>query len=143
VRMLDSVTNPTASDVTVTMVVAATLPSSTSTHVVVAPGPSTPYAVTDGGAKPALAHVFGGAGAAVSPSAVHVVDGDPRLSYAWTVTIPPGQTISVMHFSAQRDVADRAGAAATADALSMLTDVNALAGLTNEERARIINFRVP
>src|SRR6185503_15625130 len=72
VRMVDSVTNPTASDVTITMLVTAALP-----------------------------HVFGGSGAAVSPSAVHVADGDSRLSYGWTVTIPAGQTISVMQFSEQ------------------------------------------
>ena len=143
VRMVDSVTNPTGADITVTMVVTATLPSSTSTHVVVAPGPSTPYAVTDGGGKPALAHVFGGDSALVSPSATHVATGDSSLSYRWTVTIPAGQTISVMHFSAQRDVADSAGATATAQALSALTVPDALTGLTNEERARIINFRVP
>jgi hypothetical protein len=143
VRMVDSVTNPTASDVTITMLVTATLPSSTSTHVVVAPAAASPYAVTDGGGRPALAHVFGGNGAAVSPSAVHVADGDSRLSYGWTVTIPAGQTISVMHFSEQHDVSDSAGAAAAAQALSALTVPDALAGLTNEERARIINFRVP
>jgi len=143
VRMVDSVTNPTASDVTITMLVAATLPSSTSTHVVVAPTAASLYAVTDGGGKPALAHVFGGNGAAVSPSAVHVADGDSRLSYGWTVTIPAGQTISVMHFSEQHDLTDSAGAAAAAQALSALTVPDALAGLTNEERARIINFRVP
>jgi hypothetical protein len=143
VRMVDSVTNPTASDITITMLVAATLPSSTSTHVVVAPAAASPYAVTDGGGKPALAHVFGGNGAAVSPSSVHVADGDSRLSYGWTVTIPAGQTISVMHFSEQHDVSDSAGAAAAAQALSALTVPDALAGLTNEERARIINFRVP
>jgi len=142
VRMIDSVTNPTAADITVTMVVTATLPSSTSTRVVVAPGPSTPYAVTDGGGKPALAHVFGD-GKSLLPSATHVAAGDSQLSYRWTVTIPAGQTISVMHFSAQRDVADSAGATAAAQALSALTVPDALAGLTNDERARIINFRVP
>ena len=144
VRMVDSVTNPTASDVTVTMLVTATLPSSTSTRVVVAPTAASLYAVTDGGGKPALAHVFGGNGAAaVSPSTVHVADGDSRLSYGWTVTIPAGQTISLMHFSEQHDLTDSAGATEAAKALSALTVPDALAGLTSEERARIINFRVP
>jgi len=143
VRMLDSVTNPSGRDITVTMVVTATLSSSTSTRVVVAPGPSTPYAVTDGGAKPDLAHVFGGDGALVSPSATHAATGDSQLSYRWTAMIRAGETISVMHFSAQRDAADSAGATATAQDLSLLNVPNALDGLTNEERARIINFRVP
>jgi hypothetical protein len=143
VRMVDSVTNPTAADIIVTMAVTATLSSSTSTRVVVAPAPSAPYAVTDGGGRPALAHVFGGGGALVSPSATHVASGDSQLSYRWTVTIPAGQTISVMHFSAQRDATDSAGAIAIAHALSTLDVSDALAGLTNEELARIINFRVP
>jgi len=143
VRFLDSVTNPGASALTITMDVHATVASATSTHVAVAPGPATPYAVTDGGGRPSLAHVFGGDAAPIAPSATHVVEGNSDVSYRWTVTIPAGQTISVMHFSAQRDAADRAGAIAAAQALSALTAPDALAGLTAEERARIINFRVP
>jgi carboxypeptidase family protein len=142
VRFLDSVTNPTASEMTIVVEVAATLTSSTATHVVVAPGPTTPYAVTDGGAKPSVAHVFGD-GVALSPSDVHLANGDAHVSYRWRVTIPAGQTVSLMHFSAQRGAGDQAGAVDAATALSALRLADALTGLTAEERAAIINFRVP
>jgi len=145
-RFVDSLTNPTTNALTVDVEVNADLTTGSAARVVVAPSSSSFYAVTDrtdGAATPVLAHVFGGSGARATPSATHFVTGDAHLSYRWTVMIAAGETVSLMHFAVQRDRADQSGAVAAAQALSGLTDPNALVGLSAAERARIINFNVP
>ena len=47
-----------------------------------------------------------------------------------------------MHFVLQRNPTDTAGAAAQAQALVDLTDPNALAGMTAEEKLRVVNFKL-
>ena len=151
-RYVDALTNRTAAAVTVDVEVAADLASADGTRVVAAPQANTFYAVTDNGGapdqpvQPVLAHVFGGAGAnvaSVAPSATHFAAGDGHISYRWTLTIPAGSTVSLMHFAVQRDATDQSGALAAAQALGALADADALAGLSPEERARIVNFVVP
>ena len=113
---------------------------------VAAPGANTFYAVTDAGGaagQPVLAHVFGGAAASVAPGATHFAAGDGHSSYRWTLTIPSGSTVSLLHFAVQREATDQTGALAAAQALSALADADALTGLSSDERARIVNFVVP
>jgi len=63
----------------------------------------------------------------------------------WTsLTVPPGETVILMQFLAQRaNDGDPAPVITQARALADLTDPDALAGLTPEERAAIVNFLVP
>jgi protocatechuate 3,4-dioxygenase beta subunit len=108
------------------------------------------YAVTrfnDNCCFPNLAHVFGGPGARL-PAADAKVYNDSgtnqqsRSEYHWNVTVPPGQTVILMHFSAQHDPADTAGTRAQAEALASLSDPKALQGMTDEEKAQVVNFRI-
>ena len=64
-----------------------------------------------------------------------------RLDMAWSgVTIPPGQTVILMHFVAQET--GRIAAQAAAERLVQLPP-EALVGLSAEERQAIVNFAVP
>jgi hypothetical protein len=57
--------------------------------------------------------------------------------------VPAGGSVSFMHFALQRLPDDGAGAQTSAEALSSLTDPNALTGLTASEKAQIRNFIIP
>ncbi len=59
----------------------------------------------------------------------------------WQVTVPAGQTRSLMHFLVQAEP----GSAALSDlsGLTLLVDAHALEGLSADERASIVNFVVP
>ena len=106
------------------------------------------YAVTEFRDKccyPALAHVFAGPNARVPMRDVKVwnIDDDEAWSnYHWKVTVQPGQTVALMHFTAQRAGTDTAGAQAQAEALAALSDPRALEGMSAEERAQVVNFRI-
>jgi hypothetical protein len=65
------------------------------------------------------------------------------FTYKWTVTVPPNQTVILMHFLVQRAPGDITGATSQAQALVNLTDPNALIGMTAQEKAEVINFNVP
>jgi len=56
------------------------------------------------------------------------------------VTIQPKQRLAFMHFELQRNPDDSAGAQAAAQALSTLSDPNALTGLSAAEKTMIVNF---
>ena len=142
-RFLDSFTNPGTADQTVTVTIATYLNYGTSTRIPVEPTAMSPLVVADSvepGPLAPLAHVFGGPGGVALPE-IHAVTGDPSLTARWTITIPAGATVSLLHFTLQAPTAD----AANAQAQSLVGFTNALAlfGLTGEERARVINFQVP
>jgi hypothetical protein len=152
-RYLDTVTNPSAVPVTVNVQIEGTLGGVV--HLVVDPATTgNTYAVTLADAttvpllgsnpaiRPALAHVFGGPGGLVSVSAVHIQQFFGPTFYRWTVTIPAGESVTLMHFAVQREPSDTAGATAQAQALVNLSDPNALAGMTAEEKARVVNFKL-
>jgi hypothetical protein len=94
------------------------------------------------GGVPSTAFVFDGAGAATRTGTATYGSGfTTRLSNQWnSVTIQPGETITLMHFGAQQTT--RAAATASAERLSQLPP-EALAGLSAEEIAQIRNFVVP
>jgi hypothetical protein len=94
---------------------------------------------------PALGHVFGGPNARVAARDVQVWNEDndeSRSIYHWDVTVPPGQTVILMHFTAQRQPDDTAGARAQSEALVNLSDPHALQGMTEEEKAQVVNFQI-
>jgi hypothetical protein len=70
--------------------------------------------------------------------------GDMQVSYNWpAVTVPAGQSVTLMHFIVQRDPSDLIGVKSRAESLVNLTDPNALTGMSAADKAQVINFRIP
>jgi hypothetical protein len=96
-----------------------------------------------GSGRPAIAHIFAGSNATTAPSAVEFQPFVGISFYQYTVTVPAGGEVTLMHFSVQRTPGDLPGVREQAEELVNLTDPNALAGMTAAEKARVINFRIP
>jgi len=152
-RYLDTITNTSSLPVTVDVQVEGALggvvhtivdPSATGNTyaVTLADATTVPVSEESPATRPALGHVFGGPNAAVPVSAIHIQKFFAPTSYRWTVTIPAGASATLMHFVLQRNPTDTAGADAQARALVNLTDPNALAGMTAEEKLRVVNFKL-
>ncbi len=100
------------------------------------------YIVTDdadGSGTPAMVHVFAGPGAPVGVSEAVFSNSSVTnmFNYSFNITVPAyGRTI-VMHFASQN--ASRANALDSADKIYCLLG-STLAGLSQEEKADIINF---
>ena len=86
--------------------------------------------------------MFANANALVPVEAVTFQRVDGTSYYRWIVTIPAGESVTLMHFAVQRDPTDTAGAEAQAQGLVNLSDPNALAGMTAAEKLRVVNFRI-
>jgi hypothetical protein len=150
-RYLDMITNPTTAPVTIDVQVESALDGANS--VVVDPATTgNTYAVTLADAstgaglvatRPSLGHVFGSLGAAMPVNTVSFQRLTGTSYYRWTVTIAPGQSMTFMHFAFARDPNDLAGADTQGRALADLSDPNALIGMTADERARVVNFKLP
>ncbi len=100
------------------------------------------YIITDdedGTGTPSMVHVFSGSNAEVEPSETETYRSSSyfRMGYYFDVTIPAGERRIVMHFASQN--ASRTDASASAAALHCLQG-RALAGLTPEEQADVVNF---
>jgi hypothetical protein len=103
------------------------------------------YAVLDGSGfccKPALGFVFGGANAPVRATQFVLSSSNEEVFYTWNVTIPANQSVILMQFAVQRDMNDAAGAQAQAQGLADLSDPNALFGVSDADKAKIVNFVV-
>ncbi len=145
-RYVDTLTNTTGTSATVTV----TVRSAVAGPVDLLVGPAATggrYAILKPGTtatatRPLVGFVFAGAQAGASATGLQF----PRLigssGYQYRLTIPAGESVSVLHFLLQRDPTDVAGAQAQAEVLATLADPAALIGLTAAERARIINFAV-
>jgi hypothetical protein len=146
-RFLEVLTNPSATARTVRVRVQSELVSAASTRLVVAPTETAnTFAVTDNGdacCTGALGHVFGGTGAALNVDATDFATGRGTVSYGWTVTVPAGGTVALMHFAVQRGILDAEAARAQAEALADLSDPRALVGMSAADKARVMNFRIP
>jgi len=155
-RYLDTFTNTTAAPVTVEVLVDSMFGGAV--RQVVTPGATNNrYAITLGDrssqsdgegesgpvVRPLLVHVFGDGNGRVSADAAHFQFLDGNSYYRWTIAIPAGESVTVMHFAAQRAPADTAGAQAQAEGLMNLSDASALLGMTPSERALVVNFRIP
>lgn len=141
-RYLETFVNESADQIVVPVKITGNLGSDGSTQLIVAPSStSNLYAVTaDFGSDPALAHVFGGLGPVTLPQ--WTLSGD-NMSYQWTVTVPAGGKVSVLHFAVQTAPGDTTAAQAKAAALSNGTDPTMFNGLDAETRRSVINFVVP
>jgi hypothetical protein len=67
----------------------------------------------------------------------------PAMYYRYRVTVPAGQTIILMHFILQRDKGDGNGANSGEAAIINFSDTNALFGMTDDEKAKVVNFVIP
>jgi hypothetical protein len=151
-RYLETVSNPSTLPLTVTVQLVERLRGGL--HLLVDPAANAnTYAVMLAPASgassesgpviyPALANVLGGPSAPTSVSAVRVQQLIGPGFFEWRVTIPAGESVTLMHFAVQRSPDATAGAEAQAQALVNLTDPVALTGMTAEEKARVINFKI-
>ena len=104
------------------------------------------YAITDSTlcCYPAIGHVVAGPSAAAPVSAINMVTGNMNVSYEWNaVTVPAGQSVTLMYFIVQREPTDLTGVKTQAEALVNLTDPNALTGMSAADKAKVINFQIP
>jgi hypothetical protein len=146
-RYLEIVSNPATAPIPATLALGGTYGSSWQTRVVVAPASTgDTYSVTDANGNccyPVLAHVFQGAGSPLVGATTTTINGNGTLSLVYNVTIGAGATVILMHFEVQRDTTDATGAGSAATALVNLTDSNALAAMSDAEKAAVVNFLVP
>lgn len=142
-RYLEVVSNPTSNAITHTVTISTNLGSDGSTVVVGTSSGDSVFTVADdwivtddadASGDPTIVHVLAGDGG-VDPGTVSSPTGS--VNYAFTLTLQPGETQSILHFAAQRP--NRAAALATADALALL-GLGAVDDLTDAERAAVVNF---
>jgi hypothetical protein len=146
-RFLETFTNPGAAAVTIDVDIESRWAGVA--NLFTPPTVTSPtFAVTSDGTngasgRPSAGHVFAGPGAAVPAT---FVEFQPLLGpsvFRFRVTVPAGGAVTIMHFTAQRAGNDAAGADAQAQALSGLTDADALTGMSAEDRRQVVNFRIP
>ena len=147
-RYLEILENTGTSDMTVSIYV-RTYPGSRADTVIVhtssgdqSLAADDDYIITDdedGTGTPTMVHVFSGADAEVEPSEMesYLSSYYYRMGYTFDVTIPAGERRIIMHFASQNS--NRADAHASATSLHCLQG-RALAGLTPDEQADIVNF---
>lgn len=143
-RYLEILTNPLSTPVTATFEVDSYLRPFYDTLVVDPAQNGNTFSVIADSTEPSaetLAYAFGGGGPVQASSGLSLFQ--DAFSYKWTITVPANQTVILMHFLVQRAPGDIAGATSQAQALVNLTDPNALAGMTAQEKAEVINFNVP
>jgi hypothetical protein len=152
VRFLEILENRSAAPVTVSVYVEQDQPPQRSIAATSSGdgefGPDDLWLITsrsDAAGKEAL-FVIAGAGASRPPT---TTEWNGPSDWTWygphwhDVTLLPGQKAIFMSFVAVLPQGQLAEAAALAGALANLTEPDALAGLTAEERAAIVNFVVP
>jgi hypothetical protein len=143
-RILDSVSN--SSTVSIPMNIRVGL-TTEATRLLADPAQNgNTYAIFDNDGAccvPVVGTVIGGGStAATLASNVSATPGDTgsSLSYSWQMTIPPGQTITFMHFSVQRDFTDTSGASAQVLSLVNSSDPDMLAGMSDADKSQVQNF---
>ena len=87
--------------------------------------------------------VFGGADANQTPVLTYEGGQFDRPIVATTFTVQPHSKSALLHFVIMREPGDTGGVSAQASTLALLTEPNGLVGLTPEDLAMIVNFRVP
>ena len=144
-RYLEVLSNQTSVPVPVTPLIQSFLNTQGGITVPVAPSDTgNTYAVTGTGicCTPLLGAVFAGPNAAVSVGDLQFPNQQRSVSYDWNMTVPPGATVTLMHFEIQRDPNDLAGVQAQAQALVNLTDPDEFTGMTDAEKAQVVNFNL-
>lgn len=150
IRYLDEFTNNGSSDVNVNVSYLNFLYSGVNTNIVVTPSStSNTYSVVDStfnNANPftgAFGFIMAGANSNSAPVQTEFIKGNSQLKYRYVLAVPAGQTVILMQYLIQ---GTRTGAPAVqteAQALTTLTDTNALTGMSSAEKAQVINFKIP
>lgn len=145
-RFLEIVTNTSSSTVNFTVNLDTNLGSDSGTVLVNTSSGDTIFNTddnwlvtddSDGGGDPTLLHVFAGEGG-IRPDAASL--SSDNLNFGYNLTLAPGETQIVMHFASQNF--DRATALTKGPELQEL-GFDALAGMSNEELAQVVNFSIP
>ncbi len=149
-RYLETITNTSAVDQTVTITVFGNLGSDGFTSVQTTSSGDASFDANDrfvisddsadgnGGSDPTMLHHFEGADGAVSASDAGITGLD-NYNFTFTLDLAAGESRSILHFAAQSGNFAEAQAKATAfDAL----DSSLLTGLSNAELSQIANFDV-
>lgn len=144
-RYLEILTNPTNTPVTATFELDSYLATLSFNTLAVDPATNgQTFAVVTAPQQSnaeTLAYVFGSGTSVRTTSGLSLFQA--AFTYKWTVTVPANQTVILMHFLIQRAPGDVAGATSQAQSLVNLTDPAALAGMTDQEKAEVVNFHVP
>lgn len=145
-RYLEIVTNPGASAVNYTMNINTNLGSDGGTIAVATSSGDLVFTRddnwlitddSDGAGDPTMLHVMAGPDARLRPTTLS--RNADSVVYSYGLALEPGETKIIMHFASQNQ--NQATALAKAPQLEGL-GLNALAGLTNEEQAAIVNFNL-
>jgi hypothetical protein len=144
-RYLETLTNPTAVPQTIT--VGITGDTGSDPRILVPPSTTgNTFTVTDfpncDCSTSTLGRVFQGAGAPPLPLSTTTMTRS-HFAFTYQLTLAPGAAVTLMHFEVQRDTNDATGAEAQARALVDLTDPHALDGMSDAERAQVVNFVIP
>jgi hypothetical protein len=146
-RYLEVLTNRTTVDLTVRVAISGRLAMGTAGASLVVRPSDTSHTVAvfedESREAPSVGFVFGSASAPVAALTAGVAEQTQNQQYAWVVTVPAGQTRSILHFLVQATAFGATAVANQAFALANLSDPAALAGLTAQEKASIVNFVVP
>ncbi len=98
---------------------------------------------TSGSYTPGIAaYVLSGVGGS-APDAIDFVEGRGAFSFGWALTLAPGETRRYLHYLVVRQPAAVAATEAQAQSLMQMAEPGMFDGLSNGERAEIINFQVP
>ncbi|MFL6388274.1 MAG: carboxypeptidase regulatory-like domain-containing protein [Terriglobales bacterium] len=144
-RYLEVLTNSTQQPVPATPAIQSFLNNQGGITVLVSPSDTgNTYAVTGTGfcCTPLLGAVFAGPSAAVPAGDLQFPNQQRSVSYDWNMTVPPGASVILMHFEIQRDTEDLSGMQAQAQALVNLTDPDEFTGMTDAEKAQVVNFNL-
>jgi Carboxypeptidase regulatory-like domain/Bacterial TSP3 repeat/Bacterial Ig-like domain (group 2) len=147
VRYLDVISNPTQEALPASMIFQGFLAAGDNTSILIPPSSTgNTYAATsfnsNGCCMPTLGFVFAGPGAPVPPGDFQFFNGQGQTSYDESFTVPPGESVSFMHFDIQRNIGDLAGVQQQAQALVNGTDPDEFTGMTDSDKARVINFNL-
>ncbi|MGC4081078.1 MAG: hypothetical protein QM736_02945 [Vicinamibacterales bacterium] len=144
VRVLDTFTNTTTVPKTISVSLTTNPRSSSSPGVEVAPSTTTGgYIVRrdPNGQAPAFGIVYAGVDAPIAPGLAW----DDGLSFFMTpvtLTVPPGQSISLLNYVVMDGPSSASAVIAEADALAAGTDPGMFDGLSREDLQTIANFKV-
>jgi LPXTG-motif cell wall-anchored protein len=157
-RHLNTLTNPTAAAITVSVATMNNLGSDSNTRITGSSSGDQVADLTDSwvgtfqnysgisSSDPREAHVIqGNATPSLAPANVTFVDGDDNPTWGWTVTVQPGETISLMSYVVAETTKARAAASATSlAAMTPLGDgtVPGLRCMTSAQLNSVANFAI-
>jgi hypothetical protein len=145
-RYLETLTNPTAVAQTVTVGLTGYTANRDPRMLVAPASTGNTFTVMDfpncDCSTSTLGRIFQGSGTpALSVSTTTMRD--YYFASTYQLTLAPGAAVTIMHFEVQRDANDAAGAETQARALVNLTDPHALDGMSDMQRAQVVNFVIP